>query len=633
MFLSISFHLLIDNVALAQEKDSIKIIYSGYKDSIIFTQPLHFYVETGSPMTIDEVRHKHFTTDISEVRKEHKNSQLRAVWMKGMIVNKTDTPLTVLLNLTNMVHFDLYGLSDGEFNAIIKGGYGYKLPEKKVTDHYLPFPYFKINSHDTVHYYARIISESPGLGSELIVYSPASADMEADEVQLHYRGLYHFRYAFLAIMIFQLVYISIQWIVKRRKEYGFYTVYLLSCVVFFWMRIEYIYRDYFFWAFKLEHILPTITAVNFMCFLFYFGFGRNFLDLKLHLPKLNRSVIITEISLSIFILFIFAAPYFGIMINSTTALWVGGILLFVVSLTFIISALKIGNVTAYYFLAGTTIYATSSLVSFMIRNLGWISISNTFDNIIFLECGMIAEMLFFTSGLAHKEILIQKEKTIVEQQLKLEKQSKDLEKKLALKEERDRISRELHDDLGAQLSTAKMFLNSIIDKETITEHKNLVETSLNLIDGSIKDLRKIMDELHDSTLQEKGYLIATEELVNRINELQQMHFTLSHTGMEKRMDPKLEHNLFRITQELINNSLKYAKASRVTLDVIGRNGIGILMYEDNGTGFDLDHKKTGYGLKNIESRTVSMGGKIFWDTSRGNGFRCTVEFPIMPTSS
>ncbi|OQA12782.1 MAG: Sensor protein VraS [Bacteroidetes bacterium ADurb.Bin397] len=198
----------------------------------------------------------------------------------------------------------------------------------------------------------------------------------------------------------------------------------------------------------------------------------------------------------------------------------------------------------------------------------------------------------------------------------------------ALLKERKRISTELHDDLGAQLSTAKLYLSKIktIDKNEDT--KTIIDNSLSLIDGSITDLRRIMDDLQVSTLQDKGIIVATEELVNKVNHLQLINFSLSHHGIEKRLEYKLEHTVFRITQELINNTLKYAGASKVTLELLVRDDSFVVLYEDDGKGFDLQKINRGYGLSNVENRASSMGGFVEWDTRPGNGFRAIIEIPV-----
>jgi signal transduction histidine kinase len=198
-----------------------------------------------------------------------------------------------------------------------------------------------------------------------------------------------------------------------------------------------------------------------------------------------------------------------------------------------------------------------------------------------------------------------------------------IEQQNALLTERKRISRELHDDLGAQLSTAKMFLQSVKGKSQ--SDYTSIDNSLSLIESSIHDLRTIMDDLQTSTLRDRGYIAATEELVNRVNQLQQINFSLTHHGVEKRLDEKTEHHLFRITQELINNTIKYAQAKNVNLDLLKRDNKIVLMYEDDGVGFDLQNNKRGYGLDNIVSRIQTISGTVEFDTSVNNGFRCVIE--------
>lgn len=211
------------------------------------------------------------------------------------------------------------------------------------------------------------------------------------------------------------------------------------------------------------------------------------------------------------------------------------------------------------------------------------------------------------------------------------KLKKKIENQEALLNERKRISSELHDDLGAQLSTARMFLSKLKNSNGIPENHTIIDNSLNLIDGSISDLRRIMDDLQVSTLQDKGIIAATEELVNKINQLQQINFVLSHHGIDKRLTYKTEHSLFRITQELINNTLKYANAKNVTLEFLCRDNNVILLYEDDGKGFDLNTVKRGYGLSNIESRAGAAGGSADFDSQVGKGSRTIIEIPLPVT--
>jgi signal transduction histidine kinase len=206
---------------------------------------------------------------------------------------------------------------------------------------------------------------------------------------------------------------------------------------------------------------------------------------------------------------------------------------------------------------------------------------------------------------------------------------KKIESQQALLNERKRISHELHDDLGSQLCAARLFINNLRNSNNLNGEKNLIENSLSLIDTCIKDLRFIMNDLQTPVLLESGYIAATTDLVNKVNQLKQINFSLSHNGIYQRIESKKENNLFRITQELINNTLKYAHAKNVTIDVLKRDNNIILMYEDDGKGCNLQSANKGYGLNNIQSRSRSLGGTVAFDSFPGAGFRAIVEIPVL----
>lgn len=202
-----------------------------------------------------------------------------------------------------------------------------------------------------------------------------------------------------------------------------------------------------------------------------------------------------------------------------------------------------------------------------------------------------------------------------------------IKRQKALEEERNRIGRDLHDNLGAQLSAVRMFVSDIRKKVGESDVSDNIENSIELLDASIGDLRGIMKDMQNQTLVERGYLAATEELINRVNHLHGVKFTLSSHNMEKRPDTEIEHQLYRITQELVNNTLKYAKASEVSIELVRRNNRLVLMYEDNGIGFDPKAQNRGFGLNNIVVRTKSVGGTAEFDSASNAGSRAIIEIP------
>lgn len=197
-------------------------------------------------------------------------------------------------------------------------------------------------------------------------------------------------------------------------------------------------------------------------------------------------------------------------------------------------------------------------------------------------------------------------------------------------EERKRISRDLHDDVGTKLSALKLFVSSLYDKATRInndEIKFLAKSSEDFITEAMQDVRQLLLNLSPTVLEEFGYTTAVEGLVNKINETHKINFKLVVFGMSGRLRKEYELVLYRLTQELINNVLKHAEANYVSLQIGRRDKKIILMIEDDGKGFDIDVHKSGYGLQNLYARTKLMHGSITIDSKPGNGTSVLIEIP------
>jgi signal transduction histidine kinase len=106
-----------------------------------------------------------------------------------------------------------------------------------------------------------------------------------------------------------------------------------------------------------------------------------------------------------------------------------------------------------------------------------------------------------------------------------------------------------------------------------------------------------------------------------------IHFDLVTFGFKKGLPKDHELALYRITQELINNVLKHAEATQVSLQIGYRDEKIILLMEDNGKGFDIHAHKNGYGLKNLEARTQMLNGHMEIDSQPGKGTGVPIEIP------
>ncbi|MCO6497802.1 MAG: hypothetical protein J5I50_09090 [Chitinophagaceae bacterium] len=193
------------------------------------------------------------------------------------------------------------------------------------------------------------------------------------------------------------------------------------------------------------------------------------------------------------------------------------------------------------------------------------------------------------------------------------------QKQLALvvatqEKEKKNISSQLHDDLGVRLSALKYFVTSLKPhlQNGDSQAEAIYDKTLSAIDGSVDDIRYLLINLSPKTLNEYGYLMAVEDLVNKLRRLHIIQIELRQSGLEQRLDSKVESGLYRITQELINNTLKHAGASRIRLNIEKKNDNIELSYSDDGKGFELREDNQGYGLENIMMRVTLLNGKLSW---------------------
>jgi len=242
----------------------------------------------------------------------------------------------------------------------------------------------------------------------------------------------------------------------------------------------------------------------------------------------------------------------------------------------------------------------------------------------------IAELAF-----EQQKITAQLEKE--QQEKKLKQMLQDQERKAITsmisgqEEERERIAKDLHDRLGSMLSVVKIHYKSVEeDLEKIkNETKSQYEKANQLLDEACETVRKIAHNMVSGTLTKFGLLPALKELKQKIEETKILQIELVVHGLDNRLDNTTEIQLYRIIQELLNNILKHASATEVTIQLLKREEDLNIMVTDNGVGFDVNDTYEGMGLKSIKARAIEMKGHVLIDSSKGNGTTITIEIPTM----
>ena len=198
-------------------------------------------------------------------------------------------------------------------------------------------------------------------------------------------------------------------------------------------------------------------------------------------------------------------------------------------------------------------------------------------------------------------------------------------------EERSRLAKDLHDGLGGLLSGVKFSLSNMKDNLIITpDNMAVFERSLDMIDTSIKELRRVAHNMMPEMLTKFGLDEALKEYCNTINTTKLLAVKYQSLGMDARLDRATEIIIYRIIQELLNNIMKHAAATEVLVQLIREKDRLNVLVEDNGKGFDtaLLEKSKGAGWVNIRSRVDYIKGQIDINSEAGKGTLVNIEFNV-----
>ncbi len=196
----------------------------------------------------------------------------------------------------------------------------------------------------------------------------------------------------------------------------------------------------------------------------------------------------------------------------------------------------------------------------------------------------------------------------------------------AQEKERERIARDLHDDLGTRISTLKLYMGSLRKQLPAGSTAHEVEQSAReLLDESMKELRGMLHDLSPDTVARYGFVKALEDLLMRVDKSRLIRTSFRSTGTEPSLRPDHALPLYRIVQELVNNSIRHSGCARIDVRILHSDGRLEILYEDDGRGMDLNARRSGHGFNNIQNRLQLIGGTITWDSAPGQGLRAIIQ--------
>jgi len=197
-----------------------------------------------------------------------------------------------------------------------------------------------------------------------------------------------------------------------------------------------------------------------------------------------------------------------------------------------------------------------------------------------------------------------------------------------LENERKRVAADLHDELGAALTAMKFKLESI-DSASAGDQVR-VSQCVRLTHDILYRIRRISNALMPDSLVNNGIIASITDYANLVNDHSKLRIIFESIG-EADIPFETSVHIFRILQEIINNTLKHANASTLKIEFIMEGDKLIILTADNGRGFDFKNatkNKKGLGLGNLQNRADLLGGEFHLRSAPQKGTRCHIIVPL-----
>ena len=194
------------------------------------------------------------------------------------------------------------------------------------------------------------------------------------------------------------------------------------------------------------------------------------------------------------------------------------------------------------------------------------------------------------------------------------------------------VSREIHDNIGLTLTLAKLQLNTIEQRNGFS-HTGEIKSSIELISKSIVDLSDISKSFNSEEIGRQGIYNMLKNEKEKLERTGLYEVIFAEEGNVIHMDERRELILYRIAQEVLNNTLKHAAATCISITIAYRPQQFMLAISDNGRGFNLDQievqqpGRMNAGLKNIRTRALLLNGSYAIHSQAGAGTKISINVP------
>ncbi len=403
-------------------------------------------------------------------------------------------------------------------------------------------------------------------------------------------------YFYLGIIFFQSVFIIYQYYIYRRIEYVYYLLYIIAISIYQVFLTTTVFNPLKF-TITDDNLFTINRGVALLCFYFYFKFGEYFCNMDQKYTAVTKVLRwVQKIVLVIGIADIISAGithrYF---INEPLFFFCTGILI-LYSLYLVLFLVRQKDILANILVLGTLFLLTGTTFSILYMK---ISGRPHYETIWLTYIGVVVEFLFLNFGLILKSKFAYESNlnnTIISQQ--------------ELFKERDRITADLHDEIGGGLSTIRILSDIHKDINDLETHKRFALKIAEISEDLSQKMRTIIWTLKPENDELYNFVTYINEHAKSIFDNTTIVFTFTESNLNKHLVLKntARKNIFLCVKEALTNILKHAQASTVHINIeMGKSRTLLIRITDNGVGFTPSNTY-GNGLRIMEKRMREING-------------------------
>jgi signal transduction histidine kinase len=560
-----------------------------------------FYFDNSSNLSVPDVLQKSFQKFKTRYSKIRVNPDLisSTMFLKILIKNNSTENVTAYLNPG--IFFTKYNI--------------YKIDQQSISlqdpDNVSNYKKIQLEAGKTCYFLLEIRPLKTEYGSIGPVLINKSYLDEYDLViKRHKSDIQVFGLILSGVLFMMILFMLANFVTSRKLEFLYNAAYS-TCMFMLILLNSTVIRfttpfNNFYYAYFDFFLLVTGT-------IFYISFTRKFLETKNNYLLLDGILKYGQLFILLLLgIFTFLNFFTDTFLPQFYLEIVVKILFLLLGIAFIYLALKRRDKLFNYIAAGNAMLVLFSSISFIVLFVNIKPTEIYFTSLFYYDIGIVLELIFFLLGLTYKNRRELIKEIKIQEALKLEAEKKEFETQLAVikaqQEERNRISADMHDDLGAgmtsirlysELAKSKLVNNPIPEIEKISSSANELLGKMNAIIWSMSSSN---DTLGNMIAYIRSYALEYFE----------------DTGIKCTIDipanlpniqvvGEIRRNVFLVVKEALNNILKHSKATEVSIKLVRVEDSLILYIQDNGKGIDMDKlRQFGNGLKNMRKRMADI---------------------------